>query len=283
MGDNTSDAGGPDDDSPAGETAGEAAGRRRSRDDLKELVLNAGVEVLQRDGLGLSIGSLTYAKVFAYIQQTYGITISRASVHERIWDSRDEFRNAVLARAMAYSPDQVYEPLSQSLSRLVSGFELDTPEGRDQALRDLLRLGLDLNQEFTVSSAAARRLAVKAMCLTEGDSDLVNRVREVLQHQERLRREDFLARFRGAVDAFHLKVNPVLNLTIDEALGFVERQVGRLVAGTMLDAGLVPDEQETISVTWPDGTTEEWSPHTLGVYAVIAFAFHVNDERDGSR
>jgi hypothetical protein len=172
MGDNTTDDGGLG-DQPAEEVQGEAASGRRTREDLKELVLNAGVEVLERDGLGLSIGSLTYAKVFAYIQENYGITVSRASVHERIWESRDEFRNAVVARAMAYSSTEVLEPVTENLNELLGGLELSTRDGRDQAVRDLLRHALSLNWEFAMGSTAARRqIAVKAMCLTEADPDL---------------------------------------------------------------------------------------------------------------
>jgi hypothetical protein len=279
MGDNNSDRGGPGDDPPADEeVAGEAASRRRSREDLKELVLSAGVEVLERDGLGLSIGSLTYAKVFAFIQETYGITVSRASVHERIWDSRDEFRNAVLARAMAYSSSPVLDPVTLSMNEVIETLELETQDGRERALRNLLRLGIDLSQEFSVSSNAARRqIAVKAMCLTEGQPDLVDRVREVLRRDHQQRRADFLARFRGATEAFHLKVNPTLGLSIDEALNLIERQVGRLAAATVLDHGLVPDDPETVSVTWPDGSTEAWSPLALGVYAIISFVFVEDD------
>jgi hypothetical protein len=280
MGDNTTDDGGLG-DQPAEEVQGEAASGRRTREDLKELVLNAGVEVLERDGLGLSIGSLTYAKVFAYIQENYGITVSRASVHERIWESRDEFRNAVVARAMAYSSTEVLEPVTENLNELLGGLELSTRDGRDQAVRDLLRHALSLNWEFAMGSTAARRqIAVKAMCLTEADPDLVDRVRSVLQAQLEARRDDFTGRFRAAIEAFRLEVNPALGLTADEALFLVERQVSRLAAATMLDAAVEPDEPQTVTVTTPGAQPEEWTPMMLSVYAMISFIFH--ERRDGT-
>jgi hypothetical protein len=73
--------------------------KRRPRAELKELMIQGGVEVLQELGVETQLSSVSYAKVFEHIEQTHGVRITYGSVHERIWNSLQEYQLSVIERA----------------------------------------------------------------------------------------------------------------------------------------------------------------------------------------
>lgn len=73
--------------------------KRRPRAELKELMLQGGVEVLQDLGVETQLSSVSYAKVFEHVERTQGVRITYGSVHERIWNSLQEYQLAVIERA----------------------------------------------------------------------------------------------------------------------------------------------------------------------------------------
>jgi hypothetical protein len=62
-------------------------------------MLGAGVDVFHEAGIEAQISSVSYAKVFEHLERTAGIRVTYASVHERIWDSLQEYQLAVIDRA----------------------------------------------------------------------------------------------------------------------------------------------------------------------------------------
>jgi hypothetical protein len=73
--------------------------RRRSRADLKELMLDAGVVVLDELGVEVQISSVGYARVFEHLERTAAVKVTYGSVHERIWDSVQDYQLDVIERA----------------------------------------------------------------------------------------------------------------------------------------------------------------------------------------
>ena len=73
--------------------------KRRPRAELEELMLQGGVEVLQELGVETQLSSVSYAKVFEHVERTQGVRITYGSVHERIWNSLQEYQLAVIERA----------------------------------------------------------------------------------------------------------------------------------------------------------------------------------------
>ena len=72
---------------------------RRTRDETRRLVLEAAVDLVRRDGLGAEPTTITYQKVFDHLEETKGVRITRASVHERIWENQREFQFDVILAA----------------------------------------------------------------------------------------------------------------------------------------------------------------------------------------
>jgi len=73
--------------------------KRRSREELRELVLGAALELIRDEGLGAEPTMVSYQRVFDHLERVNGVRVTRASVHERIWDSQEHFQHEVLLRA----------------------------------------------------------------------------------------------------------------------------------------------------------------------------------------
>ena len=73
--------------------------KRRPRAELKELMIQGGVEVLQELGVETQLSSVSYARVFEHVERSQGVRITYGSVHERIWNSLQEYQLSVIERA----------------------------------------------------------------------------------------------------------------------------------------------------------------------------------------
>lgn len=73
---------------------------QRSRAELRDLLLDAGAALIERDGIGLELAEITYGSVFDHLETTQGVRVTRASVHKRIWPSQRAFQLEVLAEAV---------------------------------------------------------------------------------------------------------------------------------------------------------------------------------------
>ncbi len=112
-------------------------GGRRSRDELRELLLTTGVTVLREEGLG----SLTFRKVFAHLVEDKGIRLTNGSVIGRVWDNQADFRADVLvAVALEQNEDEVDRTVA-AVGPAIARLDVTTPESREVALRELCRLG----------------------------------------------------------------------------------------------------------------------------------------------
>lgn len=72
---------------------------RRSRDQLRGIVLEAAADLLAQAGPGLGLENVTYARVFQHLEEHEGVRVTAASVHERIWQSQTDFQVDVMRHA----------------------------------------------------------------------------------------------------------------------------------------------------------------------------------------
>jgi hypothetical protein len=71
---------------------------RRTREETRELVVEAALDLVRQHGLGVEPTTISYQRVFDHLAKTKGVRVTRASVHERIWDSQEDFQEDVLLR-----------------------------------------------------------------------------------------------------------------------------------------------------------------------------------------
>ncbi|MBV8462367.1 MAG: hypothetical protein JO368_03680, partial [Acidimicrobiales bacterium] len=111
--------------------AGRRAGTpRRSREELRELLVNAGVELLIDEGLGSGAGHLTFKRVFEWLEQNAGVRVTNASVIGRIWDNQSDYQTDVLVAIASTDGTEMVDAAFRALRPALAGFDRRTIEGR---------------------------------------------------------------------------------------------------------------------------------------------------------
>jgi hypothetical protein len=128
--------------------AGMTAKRSRlKRGELRELLLETGRAILRDEGLGSGAESLTFKKVFDRVEAETGIRLTNASVIRRVWENQAQFQLDVLVTVAFGQNKEEIDLAMGSVGPTLSRLDLTTPESRDEALRELCRVGGALNAE----------------------------------------------------------------------------------------------------------------------------------------
>ena len=193
-------------------------GLRRSRSELKQVILDAAVEVFLRGGLNLRADSLTYVAVFAHLEKTSGLVVHRSSVHPRFWTSNEEFRLEVLARSVVAHPGpdglesfETPPPLTRNNDEL-------TPPWR-QTAHDRIRTAADSFAGMASSSRGYRRLLEAKAVLVDREGSAATTLLRAAVYQgdrERIDRNKALVR-RNLLDLGFV-VRPEVGLSEPEAI-----------------------------------------------------------------
>jgi hypothetical protein len=118
---------------------------RRTRAELRALLLDAALEVLRQDGLGTGAEQLTFKRVFERVAATTGIRVTNASVIGRIWDNQAEFQSAVLAAVATEEVTDQERAVRAATAGIVAAADRSTPEARRATLREIMRLAAEAN------------------------------------------------------------------------------------------------------------------------------------------
>lgn len=264
-------------------------GQRRSREELKQLVLAAGLELLLKDGLSLKPESLRYSAVLGYIRETYGVTVNRASVHRRLWSTHDDYCTEVLARSIQIDNDM--PPLNladeKTLAKLqpLSGgpdpFTADPIPWKQWSL-DLVRQASDNWAEMASDSPRSRRrLLVKASLLERTDLDGLDPLADALTEVDTEARRRTRAVVANRLAQTGNVVNPALGLTMDEALDIHIALIHAMVNGVMFDrlAGIgTVSHRYRIRRIDGSGRFDDWTALPIALRAFYEFLFRHQSE-----
>ena len=69
---------------------------RRTKEDLRSLLLDAAQTILREEGLGVGTDALTFKRVFDRVEQDTGLRLTNASVIRRVWENQAEYHTDVL-------------------------------------------------------------------------------------------------------------------------------------------------------------------------------------------
>jgi hypothetical protein len=114
--------------------------KRRPRAELKELMIEGGVEVLAEHGVQTQISSVSYAKVFEHLERSQDIRVTYGSVHERIWNSLQEYQLAVIERAGVWKSEARDDVRLAQSGEMLANADLSTTAGAQRATRETARI-----------------------------------------------------------------------------------------------------------------------------------------------
>jgi hypothetical protein len=137
-----------------------AAKVRRTRDELRDLVLEAGRDLLMSEGLGTGAEHLTFKRVLAHVEETTGVRVTNASVIRRIWDNQEEFQLEEIRSVADIQGDLEVEATSQAFDEAVAMVDLNSPELRRASLSELIRISCAEYISSASTSDAAIQMAL---------------------------------------------------------------------------------------------------------------------------
>ena len=250
---------------------------RRTRSELRDLMVKAGREVLFDLEASMGFEQLTYSRVFAHLAEHYNQRVTIGSVHERIWMSQRDFQLAVVAEAIRDPVTPTTDLARDRALATIASLDLSTPELRRNAIRTAIRL----NSQNLFSSP--QQAAIK----------IVHMVRFHLwavgpDHPEAAGFTDVLTALRQESTQAYANVARL----ITEAVGIRVRpsagnpdEVFETLAllGNATSIGL---ETEVLAAartqrqlpTGPGGAMEDWYPDAIALWAFVTLMFELDGD-----
>ena len=243
---------------------GRKANERRARESLRETMIQGGMELLDLHGLTLTYQSITYAKVFDYLQREYSVRVTRGSVHERIWASQDEFRREVLFESVRFFP-----PSNVSLALVRRAASASSTD------RFAKELSSDTYPRQVNSPVFGQFQEAKALASRLGDSEATSAIQALFRQRSEGSIATSRARFPSFLAALGLQTRTSLGLSNDEASDLFNVIVGGLVEGTRLNvlAGSFDLSEPIDYLAEPADSTDPWCALSVGVRSFVELLF----------
>jgi hypothetical protein len=239
---------------------------RRSREELRDLILDAGRDVLLSEGLGSGAEHLTFKRVLAHVEATRGIRVTNASVIRRIWDNQNEFQLEVIRSIVNAQGDLEVAATSSAFDDALTIMDLTTPELRRASLAELIRVTCARYIESASTSDAAIQMAlatyISANLHTAAGSSLVEPFQTI---NDRLTRE-YMALYKAGLHLVGWRIKPGLSLQDGAAT------ISALAEGVLMRMVAEPGVLATIQQIRPmDGASVQWSLLAIGMNQIVDF------------
>jgi hypothetical protein len=254
--------------------APEARRSRRSREELRALLVTAGRSLLEEEGLAVGAGDLTFKRVFGHVEATTGVRLTNASVIRRVWENQEDFQADVLV-AIASTADSSGEldRTAAVMAPLLDGFDLSSPETRMGALCELARVGGEVGMRARVETRDwSLWMGVWVLALTTGLPGPRARVREALAQGLATTTDVWEQLFAGI--AAHLGIRVRVPLTLRQ----FTVAVSALVEGSALRQGGDPELQLVERPTGSGGAPQEWTLFGVCMEALALRFFEVDPD-----
>jgi len=125
------------------------------RNELRDLLIDVGLDLLIEEGLARGTERLTFKRVFDRAAEERGLRVTNASVIGRIWVDMADYQADVLAAALESIDQAGVEDTIRAAGEVLATADLDSPEGRRTAATELIRVACDAHIETMVRSRTA--------------------------------------------------------------------------------------------------------------------------------
>ena len=242
--------------------------RRRTKEEIRELLLDAGRQILLEEGLGVGAGDLTFKRAFDRVEATTGARLTNASVIRRVWENQAEYQADVLA-TVAGVGDSTGELLSTVavMAPLFGVLDRSSPEARLRSVTEVCRVAGDASFRALVASRAwALWVGIWVLGATGAPSPHGERIRRALVGGYELDTEQWGELHAGLAAHLGLRVRAPLTLR------HFTVAVGALVEGCALRQIVAEDLMLIERPTGPGGAVQPWTLFAVGLEA-LAFEF----------
>jgi hypothetical protein len=257
----------------AGGASPRRAPTRRTRQELRALLLDAGVEVLRAEGLGIGAEQLTFKRVFERVAATEGIRVTNASVIGRIWQNQAQFQSAVLAAMVTDEVTDQERAVLDATTALIGGIDRSSLDGRRAGLREQLRVAAEANLA-TGTTSRSWAVAIGVWALVSGSRGSAS-TREIydalLRSYEGIERRS-VAASEAMMAFFGLQLRHPLR--VDQFASACTALVEGCALRDRADAGI----RGVWRPTGSDGALQEWTVLGVGMEALVAQFFEFDPD-----
>jgi len=261
------------DDETAVGPADRAAPARRSRSELRALLIEAGLEVLRQDGLGTGAEQLTFKRVFERVASTTGVRVTNASVIGRVWDNLAEYQSAVVAAVASEEVTDQEEAVVAATAGYLATVDRSTPEARRCAVREVMRLAADANLSVgTTSRPWATVIGIWALASGARRTGPPGPVYDALRTSYTALEDRAVAETEALLVHFGLRTRPPLDVRQ------FSRSITSLVQGSALRDRAGPCMRGIELPSGPGGALQDWTVLGVGMDALVDQFFEVDPD-----
>lgn len=260
-------------------TLEESRQARRTKEEIRRLLLDAGRSILMEDGLGIGASGVTFKRAFERVEATTGARLTNASVIRRVWENQAEFQTDVLAATVSanVSADEM-AAIVDVLAPLLSTLDRSTPEARLRSLDEVCRLSGRASLDAILHSPTwSLWVGIWVLGTTSPATPVNDRVRRALLDGYKLDTEGWETVYAGLVDQLGMRLRAPFTLrqfTIS---------VGALVEGCALRHFGAEDLDAIDRPTGPDGALQSWNLLGVGFQALALQFFEIDPDWTGPR
>lgn len=249
---------------------------RRTREETRQLVLDAAVDLVRKDGLGAEPTTITYQKVFDHLQQTTGIRVTRASVHERIWENQEDFQFEVLLN-VSRSESSAPAGMALGLEILEATEHLAPMERARELTRAVVPHMFATNEEdprFYSWIGMTMSLARDATLTQDRHDQLAATTAQAYEYFESSV-EDLLRTMANSVG-----LRPRASATPEDLdpYRFIARMGLVLIEGANVRTRFGPEALPDVSLPGCDDSSELWSPLAFAYWSIVQSVMEIDPE-----
>ncbi len=253
------------------------SGRRRTRSELRTLLLDAGTRILLTEGLTLGTERVTFARVFEEVERVHGVRVTNAAVIDRIWKNRNDFHVDVLREVVDHEGGSEFRAAEMAVSQALPLVDLSTPTTRRASLAELIRVSTAAFMEVAVDSTLSFQLALATYLAASRSGTPDDRLVETHRHTNETLTARYADLYRFGLELIGWRVRPGMSLS-DAAAA-----ISALAEGIVLHKQVDPDAFPAVhTARGPDGLVKEWTLLGLGIDALVeVFAEPIPSPPDG--
>jgi hypothetical protein len=251
-----------------------AKSTRKSREELRQLLLDTGTAMLREEGLSSGVEALTFKRVFERVEREHGIRLTNASVIRRVWDNLADYRTDVLIAVAGDGGAEDVEAARRVAAPLMQRLDVSTPENRMASLREICRVGGALNaQAIHHSEQWPLSIGVWALAASGPPSDERRRIELALLASHDVFTDQIERLYAGMAAFLGLRLRERFTLrdfivaedSFSEGYGLRDR----------IDGGAA---KVLLRPTGPAGEEQEWTIFAVGLEALINQFFELDPE-----
>lgn len=246
---------------------------RMTRNELRELLLATGLEMLKEEGLGTGAERLTFKRVFDRVEDEQGIRVTNASVIRRIWRDNQDYQADVLTLVVGEEMPQAIDATVKKAEQVLRKADLSSKEGRRATVSELCRqAGAAHADTLTESRAWHLFIAAWGNMASRPESEWDERISAAAaaSYAEITRRDTEV--MAGMADAVGLELRP----------GFTWQQfvlaVVAMSEGCALRDRIDPANTRRVRLpSGPGGRRQDWRLFSVGLEALVWHFFELRD------